>query len=128
MRKGIAVGALVTAGVAAASVAAFAAHGSSIGSSSSQSPYLVPSTDGVDIQSIFTVGDPVGGAVDGYRMIGIPDGLGAFKSKDGTFMLLMNHEIPSTAPGPGATRAHGANGAFVSQWSIRPGRPLGALG
>jgi Alkaline phosphatase PhoX len=114
MRKGIAVGLLATAATAAASVAAFAAHGDSSGSTSSQSPYLVPSQDGVETRAIFTVGDPVGGTVDGYRMVGIPDGLGAFKDKGGTFTLLMNHEISSG----GAVRAHGANGAFVSQWSI----------
>src|SRR4030095_4330077 len=50
-----------------------------------------------------------------YRMVGIPDGLGAFDNGDGTFTVLMNHEIASG----GVTRAHGANGAFVSRWIIR---------
>jgi hypothetical protein len=48
--------------------------------------------------------------------VGIPDGLGAFDNGDGTFTLLMNHEIPATV---GVTRAHGARGAFVSKWIIR---------
>src|SRR5262245_40270588 len=48
-------------------------------------------------------------------MAGIPDGLGAFDNGDGTFTVLMNHEIPG---GAGAVRAHGANGAFVSEWVI----------
>ncbi len=113
MRKGIAVGLLATAATAAAAAAAFA-HGGGSGSTSSQSPYLVPSQDGVETKAIFTVGDPVGGTVDGYRMVGIPDGLGAFKDKGGTFTLLMNHEISSGS----SVRAHGANGAFVSTWSI----------
>jgi hypothetical protein len=115
MKKGVLVGMLATVGVAAASVVAFGANGSGTGSSSSQSPYLVPSQDGVEIRSIFTVGDPVGGAVDGYRMVGLPDGLGAFKNKGGTFTLLMNHELSA---GTGVMRAHGANGALVSRWSI----------
>jgi hypothetical protein len=48
-------------------------------------------------------------------MVGIPDGLGAFDNEDGTFTMLSNHELPSTA---GVPRAHGAPGAFVSRWTI----------
>ena len=106
--------ALAAAGVAA--VAAWAVSGTQSGLSSSQSPYLVPAADGVEIESIFTVGDPVGGDVSGYRMVGIPDGLGAFKDKGDTFTVLMNHELSS---GQGAVRAHGANSAFVSRWSLK---------
>jgi hypothetical protein len=81
------------------------------GPSSSQSPYLVSTNSHVTIESILTVGDSIGG----YKMAGIPDGLGAYDNGDGTFTVLMNHEIPG---GLGAVRAHGANGAFVSQWVI----------
>src|SRR5574341_710085 len=89
------------------------------GPSSSQSPYIVRSQPGVISQAILTVGDSVNFKPDGvtpYRMVGIPDGLGAFDNGDGTFTLLMNHEIPS---GLGIIRAHGAPGAFVSKWIIR---------
>ena len=89
------------------------------GPSSSQSPYIVRSQPGVVTKSVLTVGDSVNFKADGvtpYRMVGIPDGLGAFDNGDGTFTLLMNHEIPS---GLGITRAHGAPGAFVSKWIIR---------
>ncbi len=48
-------------------------------------------------------------------MVGAPDGLGAFDNGNGTFTLLMNHEIQSSQ---GVTRAHGSAGAFVSQWVI----------
>jgi hypothetical protein len=48
-------------------------------------------------------------------MVGIPDGLGAYDNGDGTFTLLMNHEIPSAL---GMARAHDHIGAFVSQWII----------
>src|SRR6185312_10868675 len=41
--------------------------------------------------------------------------LGAFDNSDGTFTVLMNHELPA---GAGAVRAHGATGAFVSRWTI----------
>lgn len=86
------------------------------GPSSSKPPYLVPMMDGVEIKSVLTVGDAVPGKDEKpYRMVGIPDGLGAYDNGDGTFTLLMNHELQNTA---GAERAHGAKGAFVSKWII----------
>jgi len=62
--------------------------------------------------SILTVGDAAG---NGYKMAGIPDGLGAFDNGNGTFTLLMNHEIGA---GLGIARGPLTNGAFVSQWVI----------
>lgn len=89
------------------------------GPSSSQSPYIVPApeTPGVLTTSILTVGDSVNNKPDGtpYRMVGLPDGLGAYSNNNGTFTVLMNHELPETA---GVPRAHGQRGAFVSQWTI----------
>src|SRR5262245_1689837 len=64
------------------------------------SPYVLPVNSAVTIQSIITVGDSIGG----YRMVGIPDGLGAFDNGNGTFTVLMNHELPNTS---GVTRTHG---------------------
>jgi len=86
------------------------------GPSSSASPYLVRLVPGVVTKSILTVGDSVTNP-DGtsYRMVGIPDGLGAFDNGDGTFTVLMNHEIPGNL---GVVRAHGAKGAFVSKWVV----------
>ena len=89
------------------------------GPSSSQSPYIVPQTAGVEFTSILTVGDEVKKKHKGnetYRMVGIPDGLGAYDNGDGTITVLMNHELRDTA---GVVRAHGAKGAFVSKWQIR---------
>jgi hypothetical protein len=84
---------------------------------SSQASYLIPVASGVTTKAILTVGDAAGTKPDGspYRMVGIPDGLGAFDNNDGTFTLLSNHEIASG----GGVRAHGGNGAFVSRWNIR---------
>jgi hypothetical protein len=79
------------------------------GPSSSQTPYLLSSDSHVYTESLLTAGDSVGG----YKMVGIPDGLGAFDNGDGTFTVLMNQELSA---GLGAVRAHGANGAFVSEW------------
>ena len=81
------------------------------GPTSSQSAYVLPTAPVVKTASLLTVGDSIGG----YRMVGIPDGLGAFDNGDGTFTLLMNHELGSTL---GAVRAHGSKGAFVSKWII----------
>ncbi len=80
------------------------------GPSSSIGPYN-QGIAGVDITSILTTGDSVGG----YRMVGIPDGMGAFDNGNDTFTVLMNHEIPGTL---GITRAHGGVGSFVSEWVI----------
>jgi hypothetical protein len=88
-----------------------AAPGGTTGPSSSDPPYLVRHEPGVTFTSVLTTGDSIGG----YRMVGIPDGLGAFDNRDGTFTVLMNHEIPA---GEGVVRAHGAPGAFVSKWVI----------
>jgi hypothetical protein len=81
------------------------------GPSSSQTPYLVRLKPGVVTKSVLTTGDAVGG----YRMAGIPDGLGAYDNGDDTFTVLLNHEIPNTA---GVVRAHGGRGAFVSKWTV----------
>ena len=82
------------------------------GPSSSQTPYLIPVNPGTIVSSVISVTDS---AANGYKMAGIPDGLGAFDNGNGTFTLLMNHEIGS---GLGVTRAHGSVGAFVSKWVI----------
>lgn len=91
---------------------AVAASPVTTGPSSSQSPYLLPVAPGVSNTSLLTVGDAAG---NGYRMVGIPDGLGAFDNGDGTITVLMNHELRSDR---GIVRAHGAKGAFVSKWII----------
>ena len=83
-----------------------------VGPSTTVDPYLVPSHPDAKTVSILTVDDLP--AANGYRMVGIPDGLGAFK--DGRdFTLVMNHELGNSV---GVTRAHGSQGAFVSKWSI----------
>ena len=99
----------------AGSPAAFGA--TATGPSSSASPYVLPSQPDVTTKSILTVGDEVPKAGGGtYRMVGIPDGLGAFINDASTFTLLSNHELGSSA---GIARDHGAAGAFVSRWSIQ---------
>ncbi|MEY4178345.1 MAG: hypothetical protein RLY70_1919 [Planctomycetota bacterium] len=79
-------------------------------------PYLLPTQTNVELRPIVTVGDSApktGGGT--YNMVGIPDGMGAYDNGDGTFTVLMSHELQSTA---GIPRAHGSAGAFVSKWTL----------
>jgi PKD repeat protein len=88
------------------------------GPSSSQTPYIVPVAAGVRTVSILTAGDTVNTKLDAatdYRMVGIPDGLGAIDGGDGTMIVTVNHEVNA---GSGIARAHGSAGAFVSAWRI----------
>lgn len=82
-----------------------------IGPSTTTEPYVLPVVAGVSTTSILTAGDTVGG----YRMVGVPDGLGAWLENRRTFNLVADHELGS---GAGVVRAHGYTGAFVSQWTI----------
>ena len=86
------------------------------GPSSSETPYLTSTAPGWTATSVFTVGDAIGG----YRMVGIPDGLGAFSNGDGTMTVVSNHELGNTV---GIIRGHGAKGAFVSKWVINISKP-----
>jgi hypothetical protein len=88
-----------------------AAAANNFGPSTRTEAYMVPNIPGVEIVAILTVGDSIGR----YRMVGIPDGLGAFLSEDNKFTVVMNHELGGTS---GIVRAHGSKGAFVSQWTI----------
>ncbi|MFN0018097.1 MAG: calcium-binding protein [Pirellulaceae bacterium] len=73
--------------------------------------YLVPAAADVTVKPILSVGDAVGG----YKFAGIPDGMGAYDNGNGTFTVLINHEIGSTL---GALHAHGSVGSFVSKFII----------
>jgi len=82
------------------------------GPTSSQSPYML-GENGWTTSALLTVGDNV----SGYKMVGIADGMGAYLNEKNELVVLMNHELGNNA---GVTRAHGAKGAFVSEWRIDP--------
>jgi len=82
------------------------------GPSTTVSPYVVPVAGQVDVTSLLTTNG--GAAANGYRMVGIPDGLGAY-SANGRVTVLMNHELRDSL---GIVRAHGQRGAFVSKLVI----------
>jgi hypothetical protein len=79
----------------------------------------------VTTTSILTTGDSIGG----YRLVGVPDGMGAFydlgdgqtqgpdahRAGPNRFRIVLHHELGKTA---GVTRSHGSKGAFVSRWII----------
>ncbi len=81
------------------------------GPSTLHTPFLQPTKQDVKFTSILTAGDSIGS----YKMAGLADGTGAFDNGDGTFTLLVGHEIGNTL---GVARAHGQKGAFISKWTI----------
>lgn len=88
-----------------------AAPAGQIGSGTGVSPYLVPVAPGVSFTSILTAGETVGS----YKLSGLGDGLGAYDNFNGTFTLLVAHEINNAS---GVARAHGQKGAYISKWVI----------
>ena len=94
--------------------AQFIVSDAATGPSSSQSPYVVGVDAAISTVSLLTVGDETSDGT-GWQMVGIPDGLGAFDNGDGTFTVLMNHELGATE---GVVRDHGFAGAFVSKLTI----------
>jgi hypothetical protein len=60
-----------------------------------------------------------------YRMVGIPDGLGAHPNGDGTGTLYMNHELGFTALSEPVVGGPQNRGAIVSRWILdRDGNPI----
>ena len=111
--RAILIAGTTTTVAALAAGTALAAPGTSRGPGTTVSPYVVPVADGVSTKSLLTVGDKP--AANGYRMVGIPDGLGALRHSRGTFELFMNHELRTDT---GVARRHGQRGAFVSRMRI----------
>lgn len=82
---------------------------------SSRAPFVLPVPENTlwTTTAIMTAGDTTG---NGFRLAVILDGMGAFDNGDGTFTVLVNHEI---AANRGIVRSHGGQGAFVSKLTIR---------
>ena len=83
----------------------------------SETAYLVAGPSNVHFTSILSAGDIAGtkGGGTPWRMVGVPDGLGAFDNGNGTITVLMNQEIGATS---GIVRADGSMGAFVAKLII----------
>ena len=105
-----------------AAVAALAAAAGAASAATSVKPYVVPVGDQYDIKPLFSVDDKVpllgGGPGQQYRMVGIPDGLGAHPNGDGTSTLFMNNELPFGALSEPVVGGPKNRGAIVSQWVL----------
>jgi hypothetical protein len=75
--------------------------------------WLKPTVSAWRVIPLLNVGDAAG--PNSYRMVGIPDGLGALNNGDGTLAIYMNHELGKDQ---GKNRLHSAHGAFVSHWTL----------
>jgi hypothetical protein len=75
--------------------------------------WLKPITNAWKVTPLLNVGDSIGDK--NYRMVGIPDGLGALDNGDGTLSIYMNHEIGKDQ---GKSRRHYGRGGFVSHWTM----------
>jgi Bacterial protein of unknown function (DUF839) len=92
-------------------------------------PYVVPVGGAYQITPLFSADDkvPLLGDASGqqYRMVGIPDGLGAHPNGDGTSTLFMNHELGYTAQSEPVVDGPKNRGAIVSQWLLdQDGDPI----
>jgi len=84
-------------------------------------PYLVPVSTDYVIQPLLSVNDEVPNTSDPtkkYQMIGIPDGLGAYKGSAGTTVLFMNHELGNTVQSQPNVGGVLQRGAFVSRFLL----------
>lgn len=81
-------------------------------------PYVVSVSPEYVVQPLLTVGDQVPNTSDTnrtFQMVGIPDGLGAYKTESGNTILFINQELPRATvsqPNVGETPLRGA---FVSR-------------
>ena len=92
-------------------------------------PYVEPVGGHYQVKALFSVDDkvPLLGGASGqqYRMVGIPDGLGAHPNRDGTSTLFMNHELGFTALSEPVVGGPKNRGAIVSQWILdQDGDPI----
>jgi hypothetical protein len=85
-------------------------------------PYVEPVGTNYEVKALFSVDDKVpllGGSPGAqYRMVGIPDGLGAYPNGDGTSTLYMNHELGFTVLSEPVVGGPANRGAIVSTWIL----------
>ena len=112
----------------AAFVAALAAAGAAIAAIAPIKPYTVGIASGYETKRLLSVGDTVpetSNPSKQYRMIGIPDGLGAHPSGRGTVTAYMNHELVAAALSEPNVGGPLNRGAFVSKYLLdKKGGPI----
>jgi hypothetical protein len=111
----VGVPALVLAFGAAVGAAAAALAATSV------KPYAVPLGGEYEVKALLSVDDKVpllGDPSKQYRMVGIPDGLGAHPNRGRTSTVYMNHELSSSAQSEPVVGGPKNRGAFVSKWIL----------
>jgi hypothetical protein len=112
---------LIGGAIAAALAVTVVVAGSGLAATSVK-PYVEPVGGRYQVKALFSVDDKVallGGAPgQQYRMVGIPDGLGAHRNRHGTSTLFMNHELGFTAQSEPVVGGPKNRGAIVSQWIL----------
>lgn len=107
--------------------AGFAVAVAAAGAATSVKPYVVAVGSQYEVDALFSVNDRVPEASNAglrFRMVGIPDGLGAHPNGNGTSTLYMNHEFTSGTNSSPVVDAAGNpvgpeyRGAFVSKWTL----------
>src|SRR5262245_39021053 len=85
--------------------------------------YVRPVEPTVALTPLLTVGEEVArtsNAGQNYRMVVIPDGMGAHATAKGTVRLLLNHELNKDAVSTPVAGGKPVNGAFVSEYLLDP--------
>jgi secreted PhoX family phosphatase len=84
-------------------------------------PYAVPIGTEYEVTPLFSVDDTVpetSNPSQQYRMVGIPDGLGAHSNGDGTSTLYMNHEFTQSTISQPVVGGPQYRGTYVSKWIL----------
>ncbi|MGI8512662.1 MAG: alkaline phosphatase PhoX [Solirubrobacteraceae bacterium] len=120
MNTRIAAGAALLCGTLAGT-AALASAAAPEGLLTSVKPYVKPIDSGYRIKPLISVGDQVpetSHPAARYRMVGIPDGLGARHAGGGKVELFMNHELGNTVTSEPDVGGPANRGAFVSKFTL----------
>ena len=121
---------LIAVGIAMVVAVMMLSTAGSVGATTSVKDYA-EGLDGYETRALFSVGDTVprtGAASQSYRMVGIPDGLGAHATRDGA-TLYMNHELTGSTTSQPVVDGPLYRGAIVSTFELdadgdpRLGRP-----
>ena len=93
----------------------------SVGAATAIKAYVEPVGTEYDITPLFSVDDSVpetSNPSQEYRMVGIPDGLGARANGDGTSTLFMNHEFTQATISQPIVGGPEYRGAYVTKWIL----------
>jgi hypothetical protein len=92
-----------------------------VGFRTDDAAYIKPLLPQVEVVPLLTVGESVpltGDPSRSYRLVGIPDGMGAYKTPDGKIRLFVNHELKKDAVSQPIAGAPLQTGAFISEFVL----------